>query len=119
MRHVSTNELSDEVARMRAELEQALVTAEDAQQEVTRLSQEVGRLAQENRELREQLATSRAYAASPAGAATTKSLSPPEPPLARLQLEEALRAAMEELTVMAEELERANEVLRQDRPSAS
>ena len=121
MDQISEHRAQDETARMRAELEQALVAAEDAHQEIARLSQEAARLADENRALRARLVASQtaevASTSRPPMSADCVTARSAETSDGRKQVEEALRVAMEELTVMAEELERAHDALLQHRPA--
>lgn len=105
---VSTSAQSEQLRRLEAELEQATVSAEDAQSHVAQLTKENAaldarlRAAEASRVATE--ARMRALEAQAQTGHLVRSLDPSA-------TEEELRVALEELRVMAEELEQANEML--------
>ena len=102
---------NDRDRQLEGELEQALVTAEDVQQQNAALLEENAALREEIVRLSERLAANTKAVnqlESQSAAPAEESLDIPPS-----QTEEELRAAIEELQVMAEELELANEKLRE------
>ncbi len=98
-----------DISQLEAELEQALVTAEDAQQQAARLMDQNSGLRNELQAARAALRSAEAQCEELRGALAK----PLAPPPSRSQAEEELRVAVEELQVMTEELEHANDLLRQ------
>lgn len=114
---MEVDRLHAEVRRLAAELEQARVTAEDAQLQVNNLNQQCRTLVSELRERRKQqivaeeaLVELRERSADPDPPAGQVSFD--EDRLERSTIEEELRVTVEELQVVAEELDAANEALR-------